>query len=139
MNAAIPNRPGTQPRLNLLVLRSSNAGRLADFYSLLGLCFDVHRHGTGPEHFCSQLGSGVFEIYPQDSNSSGTASVRLGFAVTDVDHAYAELIAVGGKNVQKPSPSPWGRRAVLQDFDGHKVELTEMEPETLPLRTFAEV
>lgn len=117
------------PRLNLLVLRSPDARRLADFYSRLGLAFERHRHGTGPIHFATELGGSVLEIYPLDSPGSATAAVRLGFAVADVDKSFAELVAAGGTGVRSPSVSLWGRRAVVQDFDGHKVELTEARAE----------
>src|SRR5262245_40093548 len=41
--------------LNLVVLRSTDMARAAEFYSRLGLQFRQHRHGSGPEHFAAEL------------------------------------------------------------------------------------
>lgn len=124
------NQDEASPRLNLLVLRSPDAKRLMDFYSRLGLIFSRHRHGAGPEHFAAEMGSGVLEIYPLESPTSAkTTGVRLGFAVANVDKSYAELVAAGGTEVRHPSNSAWGRRAVVRDLAGHKVELTESRNE----------
>ncbi len=119
------NRTMTPPRLNLLVLRSPDPSGLADFYSRLGLAFERHWHGNGPEHFGAESGGTVLEIYPLDSTGGATAAVRLGFAVADVDKSCSDLLAAGGTAVRSPCASQWGRRAVVQDLDGHKVELTE--------------
>ena len=34
------------------------------FYACLGLTFDRHRHGTGPEHLGAEDAGGVLELYP---------------------------------------------------------------------------
>jgi lactoylglutathione lyase len=47
-----------------------------------------------------------------------------GWCVPDIDPAYAALVAAGGASVSPPKDSPWGRRAVVGDPDGHRVELT---------------
>jgi predicted enzyme related to lactoylglutathione lyase len=66
----------------------------------------------------------VFEIYPLKDDALPTSSTRIGFSVASVDDTYAALIAVGGQSVSSPKDSPWGRRAVVSDPDGHRVELT---------------
>lgn len=40
------------------------------------------------------------------------------------DLAIVAAVVAGGKLLQQPQDSPWGRRAVLADPDGHRVELT---------------
>lgn len=110
-------------KLNLIVIRSPDAARLAGFYQTLGLVFELHRHGSDPEHFASENGSCVFEIYP--ASSEATSGLRLGFEVQDVSYTVQLLINSGATVLKAPSPSPWGLRAVLQDPDGNKLELTQ--------------
>ena len=51
--------------LNLVVIRAEDIDRAAAFYGLLGLEFQKHRHGSGPEHYASEERGIVFEIYPR--------------------------------------------------------------------------
>lgn len=111
--------------LNLVVIRAADMERAAAFYRLLGLTFQKHRHGSGPEHFACEMGQSVFEIYPRKDKTDSTASVRLGFSVASLHKVVAELQAAGATIVSPPKDSPWGRRAVVDDPDGHRVELTE--------------
>ncbi|MDB6077013.1 MAG: Glyoxalase/bleomycin resistance protein/dioxygenase [Akkermansiaceae bacterium] len=113
------------PRLNLIVLRSPDAPRLTAFYTKLGLSFQLHRHGTGPEHYASESASVVFEIYPVRKDGEPTSELRLGFEVADIHQIVPELLGAGAELVSRPTTSQWGLRAVLEDPDGHKIELTE--------------
>ena len=117
----------TPPTFNLLVLYSRDPERLAAFYERLGLTFLRHRHGVGAEHHAAEMGGGfVFEIYPAKPDEAETR-VRLGLRTASVDRAVAELAAQGVIIVSKPRDSEWGRRAVVADPDGNRVELTEIE------------
>ncbi len=111
--------------LNLLVLRSSDFERAAAFYSRLGLQFTRHQHGKGPEHFAAELGGSVFELYPLAADGLSTLGTRLGFSVPSLDAAIAALSDYPGAVVSPPKDSPWGRRAVVSDPDGHRVELVQ--------------
>lgn len=101
--------------------------RAVRFYETLGLSFVKHAHGNGPEHYCSEDAGLVFEIYPLEAGRTPTRETRLGFAVPSVDAMARSLCEVGASLVSSPKDSPWGRRAVLTDFDGHRVELTAAE------------
>ena len=109
--------------LNLIVIRSGDMERAVQFYELLGLTFAKHRHDSGPEHFSADMNGCVFEIYPRRSEADSTASVRLGFQVADVDSLVSELIEAGIKIVTEPANTEWGRRAVVEDSDGHRIEI----------------
>jgi lactoylglutathione lyase len=111
--------------LTLLVIRSRDIDKLASFYSALGLSFTKHQHGKGPEHLSSTLGETVFEIYPANDANESTVSTRFGFSVPSLVDALRHLRDLHAKVLSEPSDSPFGRRAVVQDFDGHKVELYE--------------
>lgn len=113
------------PRLNLLMLRVADLERAMKFYSRLGLQFVKHAHGSGPEHYACESHGFVFELYPATVEQPVAGSTRLGFAVADVDSLVAELIESGDTTLSAPRDSEWGRRAVVIDPDGHRVELLE--------------
>ena len=112
----------TPPSLNLVVIRSRDINQAVRFYEILGLVFEKHAHGNGPEHYSSEINGMVFEIYPEQS-AGATSSVRLGFQVENIEVAVKAIQGLGLTIVSPPKNSEWGRRAVVQDFDGHKVEL----------------
>jgi lactoylglutathione lyase len=111
--------------LNLVVLRSSDIARSVAFYTQLGLQFTQHRHGSGPEHFAAELSGGVFELYPLSAECPPTLGTRIGFRVPSLDASIAALTAFPGAVVSPPKASEWGRRAVITDPDGHRVELLQ--------------
>ncbi len=120
-----------EPALKLLVIRCGDTENTAQFYRQLGLTFTKHRHGSGPEHYSAELNGCVFEIYPRRKEADSTASIRLGFQVEDVDGLVSKLTMAGVKIVTKPANSEWGRRAVVEDPKGHRVELVSrnIEPD----------
>ena len=109
---------------NLVVVRARDLDRANALYRALGLEFVRHAHGNGPAHLASEMNGQVFEIYPLIGDCLPTSSTRIGFSVCSVDDTYSALLAAGGKSVSSPQDSPWGRRAVVADPDGHQVELT---------------
>jgi lactoylglutathione lyase len=109
--------------LNLVVIRSSDLDRAAHFYTQLGLRFERHRHGQGVEHRSALVGSTVFEIYP-GANTESTAATWIGFHVEGLAAVITALQLAGGTVVMPIHDSPWGRRVVIADPDGHRVELT---------------
>lgn len=114
----------SSPRISLLVLRVSDLERAADFYRLLGFEFKKHAHGSGPEHYASETEGLVFELYPASAKRPVSSSVRMGFVVEDIDAMTVRLGGLtGAKVLSMPADSEWGRRAVVADPDGHRVEL----------------
>lgn len=111
--------------LSLIVIRAQDIDRLASFYAALGFHFTKHRHGKGPEHVSSTIGETVFEIYPLKETSESTTSTRLGFSVPSLTNALGQLRKIHATVLTEPSDTPYGRRAVVKDFEGHKVEIYE--------------
>lgn len=109
--------------LNLVVIRSPNIDRAVLFYEKLGLQFERHAHGKGPEHYASETGGFVFEIYPQRDGANTTTNTRIGFNVASVDAVLQLLVELDVEVLSSAKDSPWGRRAVVRDLDGHTVEL----------------
>ena len=83
--------------LDVIVLRCADLDMTRNFYEGLGIEFNEERHGQGPLHFSTQLGSAVLELYP--------ASERF-----PVDHATVGIVTDG--------PVPGGP---LTDPDGRHV------------------
>ena len=111
------------PVPNLLVIRSPDIDRAVTFYETIGMLFERHSHGKGPEHYASETCGFVFEIYPQRNESANTTKTRLGFNVNSVEHVLALLESLDVEVVSPAKDSQWGRRAVVRDLDGHTVEL----------------
>lgn len=111
--------------LSLVVIRAQDIDRLASFYTALGVRFTKQRHGKGPEHLSSTIGETVFEIYPAKGANESTVSTRLGFSVPSLTNALDELREMHATVLSEPSDTPFGRRAVVKDFEGHKIELYE--------------
>jgi len=109
--------------LNLVVIRSPDIDASAKFFSAFGLTFEKHSHGKGPEHYASDSDGTVFEIYPQAEDS--TSATRLGFSVADIDQTLKLTEELGAKTLSQPKDSPWGRRAVIQEPFGHRIELIQ--------------
>jgi lactoylglutathione lyase len=114
-----------EPSFSLLVIRSSDIERAAAAYRVLGLNLTKERHGSGPEHYACMLGDCVFEIYPSRGNAGTSPVIRLGFHVASVEETVAMWKEHGCKVVTEAQQSEWGMRAVLEDLDGHRIELTE--------------
>ena len=115
------------PRLNLLVLRSLDMSTAVSFYQLLGLVFKPEKHGTGPEHYSSQIGEVVLEIYPASTETDVDRTTRLGFEVPELLEILGILRANGHKVSQEPKASAWGLRSVIIDPDGRSVELLQTD------------
>ncbi|MBB4803955.1 putative enzyme related to lactoylglutathione lyase [Flavobacterium nitrogenifigens] len=109
--------------MRLLVIRTNDQKRLADFYSLLGLTFDYHQHGNSPMHYSATIGSLVLEIYPlAKDQSEPDKSIRLGFAI---DNFEETLVLLKNKDVvfSEPIQTDFGFLTVISDPDGRKIEL----------------
>lgn len=102
--------------LNIIVIRVKDLEISKRFYETLGINFAYE------QHLCAVLEWIVFEIYPR-SNNVDTSEIRLGFRVASVDQTIEELQAIETVIVSSPKDSQWGRRAVVIDPDGYKIEL----------------
>lgn len=121
-----PSPRTASPSLNLVVLRVTDVEASASFYRQLGLQFAQHRHGNGPEHYAAETPGGVFELYALSNELEASKGTRIGFCVPSVDEAVAKVRPLSPASIlSEPKPSEWGKRAVIADPDGHRVELTE--------------
>jgi catechol 2,3-dioxygenase-like lactoylglutathione lyase family enzyme len=112
----------SQPLLNLIVIRTPNVEEVVAFYTNLGLKFTPHQHGTGTPHHASE-GAFTLEIYPSSASQPPTKQLRLGFRVASLATVLANTTPACILSPTKDSE--WGLRAIVQDPDGHKVELVQ--------------
>lgn len=109
--------------IRLIVIRTNDQKRLADFYSLLGLIFDYHKHENTPLHYSTTIGSLVLEIYPlTKSQTEPDKNLRLGFAI---DNFEETLKLLDNHNVafSEPIVTDFGYLTIISDPDGRKIEL----------------
>ncbi|MGB0749411.1 MAG: VOC family protein [Magnetospiraceae bacterium] len=115
--------------INLIVLRAKDPDRMRDFYTTLGLDFVEEKHGAGPRHHACDMDGVILEIYPCATGVAATTGTRLGFTVSSL----AETLEALGDT--PPMLSPPRLRAgtqccVLEDPEGHRVELVETRAST---------
>jgi lactoylglutathione lyase len=115
------------PALSLVVLQSADIEAAKVFYSRLGMSFVQEQYGQGPRHYSAILGPLVLEIYPCQENNMPTP-VRIGFHVARLDEILESLRVNGTRIIRPAQDSPWGRRAVVEDPDGNRVELASASP-----------
>ena len=110
--------------IRLLVIRTIEMARLADFYALLGLTFEYHKHGKSPWHYSAPVGHTILEIYPlAKGQTEADKELRLGFALDDYDNTITTLKEKGVEFVSEPMQTDYGFMAIIKDTDGRRVEL----------------
>lgn len=118
-----------EPELNLIVLWVANAIAALDFYRALGFRFEIASSAEGLDYYACYLGKTVIEIHP---GSVGTASqpyqggsVMLGLKVDNIDEVLAKAQKLSKTTLPDAHESRWGKRVVLTDPDGRKIQLIE--------------
>ena len=109
--------------IKLIVIRTSDTKRLTNFYSLLGLNFDFHKHGNSPYHYSTTIGRTVLEIYPlTKSQSEADKYLRLGFEVDDFEKT---LLTFKENEIAftEPIQTDFGLLSIITDPDGRKIEV----------------
>lgn len=111
--------------VNLIVLKVHNIERSKNFYSQFGFIFQSEQHGNGPQHYSCNINGLIFEIYPASTDLNNlTQNIRLGFQVKNLPQFIEHLIDIE-KIILQPQQTSFGFRAVIQNHDGHIIELTE--------------
>jgi lactoylglutathione lyase len=111
-------------KLKLLVIRTADPKRLAEFYSLFNLAFTYHRHGNSPMHYGAAAGRVLLEIYPLSKNQRAPdLSLRTGFKVDNFDETIMRLRKENVVFDIEPAETEFGFMAVVVDPDGRKIEL----------------
>ena len=86
-------------QLKLVVIRTGDLLKLVEFYTLLGLQFEYHKHGNSPFHYSANINGVVMEIYPLAKGQPvADKNLRLGFTV---DH-FEKIIMLLESNIVSP-------------------------------------
>lgn len=110
--------------IRLLVVRTTDMERLTDFYSLLGLTFEYHKHGKSPYHYSAIIGNTTLEIYPlTKSQTEADKELRLGFSVENFDSTIQFLREKDITFLSEPMQTEYGFMTIVKDPDGRKIEL----------------
>jgi lactoylglutathione lyase len=110
--------------IRLLVLRTGDTKKLADFYSLFGLNFDYHKHGNAPFHYATAIGKTILEIYPLAKGQiDADQHLRLGFSVNNFDQIVLSLKELQVPFLLEPTQTDFGFMAIVADPDKRKIEL----------------
>lgn len=112
-------------RLNFVMIRARSVAESVAFYEGIGLQFKEHQHGTGPAHYCADLGAGAFEIYPAIEDIPTQNVVRIGFVISNLNETTRRLAEMGHRILVRPAQTQWGYRAVLADPDDNRVEIVQ--------------
>ena len=111
-------------RLNLVAIRSANIDRAAEFYENLGLEFEKHRHGNGPEHYSCECHEVVFEIYRCRSTRRTQQKLVSAFQFP----TWATRCKTHSNFLRRDCAAqgqPMGVESRGVRFDGHRIELIE--------------
>ncbi len=110
--------------IRLLVLRTGDTKRLAEFYGLFGLTFEYHKHGNSPLHYSVSIGKTVLEIYPlTKSQTEADKNLRLGFGIDDFDEIVKKLKELEIVFSLEPTQTDFGFMAIISDPDDRKIEI----------------
>jgi predicted enzyme related to lactoylglutathione lyase len=112
-----------------IVLTTSKLEAMKAFYEAIGLPLEDERHEGGPPHFACELGAVHFAIYEAKAGEAvtGQKANMLGFSVPSLEAAFAAAKQLGAKVDREPEERPWGRRAIVVDPDGRRVELNQAQ------------
>ncbi len=111
----------------LSVVYTSNLESMLNFYKGIGMAFAEEKHGNGPRHYASELGSSVFEIYPASDlkipEAKSFGSTMLGFKVESIEKIIADLQKQDNKysGLEKKDGT-----LIIKDPDGRIVYLKEL-------------
>lgn len=103
--------------IDLLVLRCLDVDVTRSFYEHIGVEFTREKHGSGPEHYATQLGSILIELYPATGSRQPEVGLRIGLAVDDAN-ATAKMLEAAGY-----TPRGAKNETSLVDPDGRVVTL----------------
>ena len=131
LNIARNNLLGTTMDLNLVVIRTNDPKRLAEFYAFFDLQFTYHQHGNSPFHYGGYVGKVLLEIYPLAKNQEQPdLNLRLGFSIDDFE-SVIEKLKLNNITVSDPLKTEFGVTSIVVDPDGRKISLTKKDEQLL--------
>lgn len=113
-----------------ITVNTPNLENMVRFYEILGCEFSKVKVNIGGELFRSRFqGFELSLMSIKSANKEGPSKVMMGFQVSDFE-AKMKLLAVvpGVLLILDPTDMPDGKKAIIQDPDGHAIELLAQKP-----------
>jgi lactoylglutathione lyase len=113
-----------------LIIETADVDRSVSFYrTVAGLDLQREQHDPDDEvHFAVDVDGCHVAIFGGDQAGTAPAAraageTMVGFAVGSVEVAVEAARSLGARVLQEPEDYPWGRRALVEDPDGRRVEV----------------
>lgn len=108
-----------------ITLNTPNLQNMVRFYEILGCQFNKVSVSIGGEFFRSSLAGFELSLTSiQSANNGLYPKVMMGFRVNNLDSKVKLLASIPGViMILDLTDMPDGRKAIVQDPDGHSVEL----------------
>lgn len=108
-----------------ITVNTPNLENMVRFYEILGCEFDKIKVSIGGELFRSSLeGFELSLMSIQSVQPAAYPKVMMGFKIHDFESKVEKLNSIPGViMILDPTDMPDGKKAILQDPDGHSVEL----------------
>jgi len=108
-----------------ITVNTPNLENMVRFYEILGCEFDKVKVSIGGELFRSSIrGFELSLMSIQSAQTGGYPKVMMGFRIHDLEKKVKQMTAIPGViMILDPTDMPDGKKAILQDPDGHSVEL----------------
>ncbi len=110
-----------------ITVNTPNLENMVRFYEVLGCEFSKVKVNNGGDLFRSALeGFELSLLSIKSAQMVGNPKVMMGFKVNNFESKIELLISIPGVIfILDPTDMPDGRKAIIQDPDGHTVELLE--------------
>jgi lactoylglutathione lyase len=118
------------PAIGAVIIVTADLDAAVAFYQAVsGLSLDREQHGADePVHYAVEADGCHVAIFGADHPGSAPAprtagETMIGFEVESVEASVDAARALGASILQEPRDYPWGRRALIEDTDGRRVEV----------------
>jgi lactoylglutathione lyase len=108
-----------------ITVNTPNLENMIRFYEILGCHFEKVKVSIGGELFRSCLDEFELSLMSiQSADKNKYPKVMMGFRIKDMETKIEKLLLIPGVMlILDPTEMPDGKKAIVQDPDGHSVEL----------------
>jgi lactoylglutathione lyase len=119
---------GKMAAIGALILFAADVGRTVRFYEALGLPLEPEQHDDEPVHFAADVDGCHVAVFPAAEHGVAPGALvagetMAGLRVPSTEDAVEAVRRLGARIIQEPDDYPWGRRALVEDPDGRRVEV----------------
>lgn len=118
------------PAIGAVIIVTADLEAAVAFYKAIsGLILEREQHGADdPVHYAVEADGCHVAIFGANHAGSAPAprtagETMIGFEVSSVEASVDAARSLGASILQEPQDYPWGRRALIEDPDGRRVEV----------------